>query len=244
MSAEHQIREKTFKGKTFKFACVEHMEMDPSWWSFTDEDSVREEFWNVGEGDTVFDIGAAYGSYTMCALALGAQHVFAWSPQSHPRDPTLRDASLLRESLELNEWGSRCSIYEEGLYSKPGYLNASTQEFIPLEPRPSPPPNETNGDIIKVRPFADWYDAEFSGKGFRPHGKVWVKIDTEGAEPEILKSLLRPLISPCSPNILVENHNFKRASLEQEVRDLVTSWGYREIATRPYYAVSHTFYTV
>jgi hypothetical protein len=155
----------------------------------------------------------------------------------------LRDASLLRESLALNGWESRCSIYEEGLYSKAGYLNTMTQEFMPAsEARPSPPPTD-NPDVIKVRPFGDWFDAEFLGKGFRPQGKIWVKIDTEGAEPEILKSLLRPLISPCSPNLLIENHNFKRATLEQEVRDLVTSWGYREVATRPYYSVSHTFYT-
>ena len=42
---------------------------------------------------------------------------------------------------------------------------------------------------------------------------------------------------------MVENHNFKRATLEQEIRELVTgTFGYKEVDTTPYHAISHSLY--
>ena len=234
--------ELNFKGHGYKHVAVDRIQGDPSWWSFIDEGAVREEFWNIQPGDQVFDIGAAYGSYTVTALAMGASHVFAWSPQGHPgsEERGEKEADFLRETLALNGWSSRCSIFEEGLYDKTGFLNADTQQFALTREDVAGKP----GDIIPVRPFGDWMDVEYFAKGFRPTDRIWVKIDTEGAEPQILKALLSPLIMPCGPRLLIENHNFKRATLEQEVREMVTAWGYREVATRPYHSVSHSFYEI
>jgi hypothetical protein len=39
-----------------------------------------------------------------------------------------------------------------------------------------------------------------------------------------------------------ENHKFKIATIEQDVRDLLLSWNYKEIATHPYHSVSHSYY--
>ena len=110
------VQEKTFHGHTFKHVFVKNMDWDPSWWSFDDERDVRDELWAVAPGDTIFDIGAAYGSYTLCALACGAAQVFAWSPQGHPGAAT-PEAEFMRESIALNGWSDRVRIFEDGLYS-------------------------------------------------------------------------------------------------------------------------------
>jgi FkbM family methyltransferase len=229
-----------FKGRFYRQVAVDRMAGDPSWYSFDDEQSVRQEFWNIGEGDLVFDIGAAYGSYAITALLMGASHVFAWSPQGHPGSPDgEKEADFLRSNAEINGWADRCSVYEEGLFDRAGWLHTETQEFFPLEGEKPPP----HWGIIPVRPFGEWFDAEFVAKGFRLNSpKTWVKIDVEGAELEVLRGLRLPLIAPASPNLLIENHNFKRGTLEDEVRQLVTGWGYHEVATRPYHSVSHSFY--
>lgn len=239
--ANSQIREKVFRGRAFKFVCVQrHTDglADASWWSFTDEDAIREEFWHIAPGDVVLDIGAAYGSYALTALACGASHVFAWSPQGHPGAPASeKEAAFMRATLALNGWSDRCSIFEEGLYSKSGWVNAETQQFFDEEP-------PWCNDIVRVRTPSDWLQSIGGPAALFRSGPapLWVKIDTEGAEIEILKGLLDPIIAPFSPKIQVENHIFKKASLEDDARDLILSWGYVEVATKPYGALSHSFY--
>ena len=39
---------------------------------------VRQKFWHIHSGDIVFDVGAGFGSYTLCALARGAKFVYAF----------------------------------------------------------------------------------------------------------------------------------------------------------------------
>ena len=69
-----------------------------------------------------------------------------------------------------------------------------------------------------------------------------MKLDVEGAEVEILRSSVLPSIARFAPNIFVENHNFKNAAIESDIRALVTGLGYVEVATRPYGAITHSLY--
>lgn len=39
---------------------------------------IRKKFWHIHSGDIVFDCGAGFGVYTLCALARGAKKVFAF----------------------------------------------------------------------------------------------------------------------------------------------------------------------
>lgn len=59
----------------------------------------------IDDKQSLIDVGARYGEYTLTALALGARHVYAFE-----RDPRL--VKLLRENLRINNnsFVERCSV--------------------------------------------------------------------------------------------------------------------------------------
>jgi hypothetical protein len=57
---------------------------------------IRQKFWHVHTGDIVFDIGAGFGAYTLCALARGAKFVYAFE-----NNPNVMRA--LRANLDKNK---------------------------------------------------------------------------------------------------------------------------------------------
>jgi FkbM family methyltransferase len=222
---EVAVRDFSFRGNTFKVACHETSPQNSSWFTFVDEQEVRDRDWTVSPGDYVLDIGAAYGSYALSALSAGASFVWAWSPQTFDG---ANEKELFEASLALNAWSGRCRVFDSGIYDRTGWLNVSTQEFSEVEVPAAP-------DVIRVETMGEWEARE------RPKRVDWVKLDVEGAEVEVLKSA-EGLIRRFQPKICLENHVFKRASIEQEVRDLLTSYGYTEIRTVPYHSVSHSLY--
>jgi FkbM family methyltransferase len=233
--------ERVFKGHPYKIVCDRSNPgyQHPSWFSFDDEADVRERIWDIQPNDAVFDIGAAYGSYTLTALAAGARAVWAWTPQGPPGEVT--EAGMLERSIKANGWGERAVLYREGLFDRSGWLNVVTQEFYEDEPMP-------HADIVRVRSFDDYGfgscdDADkMAFYSWQREGGIWFKLDVEGAELKVLTGA-NNFIQSYHPKITVENHNFKRATIEQEVRDLlVGQHGYTEISTVPYHAVSHSLY--
>lgn len=231
------IKEYTFRGHPYRFYYVETFAGHPSWASFDDEASVRDVKWDIQKGDLILDVGACYGSYALPALACGAAHVYAWSPQTQGAMVGVAsetpDAAIFAESLRLNDWSSRCTLYKTGLYSKKGWVDSHTMAFSESRPEKLSP------NDIEVDTLDAWFAAAPTEPSLRERWKM--KIDVEGVEVEVLRGGTN-LIKTLRPVLLVENHLFKRASIEQEVRDLVTSWGYREIDTTPYGSVSHSLY--
>ncbi len=229
----HSAKECVFRGMPYKIAYEEKHPQDATWFTFEDETSVRDTHWHVDKNDCVIDVGAAYGSYTLTALSQGAARVYAWSPEGAPNSDS--EAEFLQESLALNGWSDRCVVYGTGAYDKIGWIDAYTQEFYENDP-----PIRSN--VIPVERLDTWYEREFLVKDdAKKYNRFWLKLDVEGAEVAVLSAAER-LIRELRPNILVENHNFKRPTIEQEVRDLIVAYGYREIATTPYHSVSHSFY--
>lgn len=232
--SEFKERQYSFKGKTYNVAYVDLYPSHPSWFTHEDEASVRDAQWDIRPGECILDVGAAYGSYSLAALSAGAAMVYAWSPQGEVGLPS--ESVFFAESLRLNGWQDKCEIYKCGVYDKDGWLNAMTQAFQ------TTPPEEFNNDIIQVSCLDSWYERSFSTvRKKSDYTGFWLKLDVEGAEVEVLNGAVK-LISDLRPKIQVENHNFKKASLEQEVRSLLTSMNYREMVTTPYHAVSHSVY--
>ena len=84
---------KGFKGKSFQV-------VDPSTYPYAtntfDDPEPIHRFWDFQPGDVALDIGASFGSYTLFALALGAE-VMAF-------EPSIDGHRILTENVRLNGW--------------------------------------------------------------------------------------------------------------------------------------------
>jgi FkbM family methyltransferase len=232
----------SFRGKSFKFECYTtntHLgsQFHPTWYSIeVDEESVRERWWKMEGGDWIFDVGAAYGSYTLPALATGAERIFAWCLEGMPEE--LPEAQLLPRSLALNGWETRGEVYNTGLYSKDGWLNVQTQEFSRVDPGFA---IRCQGPWFQVSKLDTWLERLSKQHDFSVARPYWLKLDVEGAEVEVLKGA-KNLIGKLRPRILLENHTFKDATIPARVEALLETYGYKLVETVPYHAVSHSFY--
>jgi FkbM family methyltransferase len=154
-------------------------------WTFFDEADVKARWWTPKKGETVFDVGAAYGSYTLPALVNGAR-VVAFSP-SPP------DTKILRANLAVNpELAKNAQVAEIGLYSESGYFDPDNCVFA----------KEPAGEFQWLRVMA--LDEMIGDDSDPIH---WIKIDVEGAELEVLKGA-RATIVKHQPKVLVECHLF------------------------------------
>lgn len=227
-------KEFTLHGFTYKALCQDAPWDHPSQWSHVDEDIVRRRVWFIEAGSVVFDVGAAYGSYGLSALAQGAAHVYAWSPQGHPGDP-MGEGAYLKESLKLNGWENRMTIWEKsGVYRETGWFETSTATFVKELSAP-PGPWVLRVQAIDTLKLEDGSDFEWPGR------LDWMKLDVEGAEVPVLEGAAKT-IARYRPRIAVENHNFLVPGVEGQVRSLLEGWGYKHDHTAAHGSVSHSLY--
>lgn len=220
-----------------------------SWWSFEDEQSVRDRHWNIRSGDTVLDVGAAFGSYALPALAMGAR-VVAFSPADF-------DTSLLAENLKLNpELAARCLVVRDGVHERSGWFQPDRCEFQLTRPMnreeilraldsPNPGWERTTTSMLekcegwlRVRSLDSWLDE-------RPGvDRVdWLKLDVEGAELGVLRGAERCLRQH-RPRLLIECHKFHVPTIEQDIDSFLRPLGYTTTGPVQHCAVSHVYYEV
>lgn len=197
--------------------------------TFTDEEQVRVKYYYpyIKKGDVVFDIGASFGSYTLPALAIGAT-VYAFSPE--------HEFPLINRNVELNNgFKERYLSFPWGFYSKDGWFKTDTMEF------------STDGEVIKQNEgnWTGWWIRVTALdilplKTFGP-GKIdYIKIDTEGAELEVLKGGINT-IKKYKPKILAELHLFKDEHISKKIEDFLEPLGYKWKVQQYTNAVSHMF---
>ncbi len=263
---EHDIvkRKFHFRGAPYYAACLNVPEsiQHPSWWSHVDEHDVRMRDWYIQHGDIVHDLGAAYGSYALPALARGAALVTAFSPQASP-GLGMSEADFLRMSLEMNDFklyedllpiyekpGQAVYISENGLYREGvAYLNVDTQEtWSSLEEAKNSNVDVSSDNILKVGTF-DKYCEEHMLRTImkeNPIANHWLKLDVEGAEDMVLLGA-QSYIREFHPIIQVENHSFKIPNIVFRVAQALgritdSHDDYRMIHNYPYHSVSHSIW--
>jgi FkbM family methyltransferase len=199
--------------------------------TFSDEESIRARFYYpyIKAGDVVFDIGASFGSYTLPALALGAK-VYAFSPE--------HEYPLIKRNIEINNYpqfpaNTSPFVFPLGIYSKRGYFKTDSAEFSEQDRR-----KETEGKWtgwwIPVTTLDDFVNEDGLDR------LDYLKIDTEGAELEVLKGGIET-IKKYKPKMLLEAHLFKDENMGQKLIDFLEPLGYK-LNIQPYTnAVSHCF---
>lgn len=253
-----RIRDKQTPHGIFRIAEIQnHEAASASWWTFDDEQGVRDRWWKPQAGDVVLDIGAAFGSYALPALLAGAR-VICFSPAEF-------DTELLEKNLSLNPTlAERCTVERVGLYSADGWFDPKHCTFraglgndFPghcehcLDGRNSSLMSKYGGNCPACGCTAphglEWLFVRSLDSLFDGATTVainWMKLDVEGAELEVLRGAER-CIRHFRPNILVENHEFHIPGIAQQVRDFLIGLdvGYRCEGPEPHGSVSHSFFT-
>lgn len=192
---------------------------------FDDEQSVRERWWHIEAGQVVLDVGAAIGSYTLPALALGADVITFSGQRDH--------AAMLKANLSLNPgFTERTIVLPYGLYDEDGYLacDGSSYKFVETMPVPFGPEDLVVRRMDNLRLGVDRID--------------WIKIDVEGAELKVLEGAERT-IRKYLPKVLVENHQFMDKTLEARVGYFMLNLGLGyTMVSQPWNEVSHSLFEI
>jgi FkbM family methyltransferase len=206
-------------------------------WSFEDEQVVRDRHWHIKKGDVVLDVGAAFGSYTLPALAMGAR-VVAFSPADF-------DTELLNLNLQLNpELAKRCLVVRDGLHERDGWFDPDHSTFASDD---HPHAVGTNMASANDRAaFAGWLRCRSLDSFMSNHPGIdrvdWIKMDIEGAELGALKGGIETL-RKYRPKCLIECHQFHNGNTQTDVFAFMESLGYQGVA-QPHCAVSHAYFEV
>lgn len=167
-------------------------------WFLGNELDLRDKWWDIKAGEVVFDIGCRYGSWTLPALASGA---YVWAI-----DPCKESYWALATQLFLNQFNTRCihSNFMLGSENKIAEFNV-----------------ESNSNGEGEKRLMTTIDSLVKGK------VDWIKIDTEGAELDILQGGVRTL-TEYSPKLIVEYHDHYKPGSTVKIRELLFSLGYKE----------------
>jgi FkbM family methyltransferase len=161
---------------------------------FESEEPIRQELWHIQEGDTVLDIGASLGIYTLPALACGAR-VFAVDilddPHTSPLAVMARDNGIDEKLVVI-----RCAVGDEDGYP-PWLADALIREHSTY-PGLSAAEMERDG--------LGWSTIDKLVSGYCIDKVDWIKIDTEGGEWPILLGA-RKTLERDHPKLLVEEHS-------------------------------------
>lgn len=225
--------------ENYKFLEVVDEKAHSSVWTFIDEEGVRKKLYYpyLKNGMNVLDVGCAWGSYTLAALGRGC-NVTAFNPH-------LPEPNLFLKNMELNKnFEQKWKLVEKAVYSKKGYLNQETREFVDVERYEDIPPDYREPKKLKLGDSNNFF-TECDTLDNLYKGKVdFIKIDVEGAELEVIKGAMS-IIKSNIPYILVENHNFIDPTLSEKIKDLlINEWGLGyEYETKEHTSqVSHTLF--
>ncbi len=161
----------------------------------------------ISPGDTVYDIGANVGIYSLLASSRTGPSgiVYAFEPQ-------LRNVDFLRRHLTLNHV-QNCTIIESAVCNTEGTLRFSGVCWEPSMGRLS-----AEGEVEVSSTTLD--KCVYGQKGLRPPDIL--KIDVEGAEFDLLQGASRTL-TEFHPKMFLETHG---TQLHSDCRGFLVALGY------------------
>lgn len=195
-----ETKKQHFKGKEFMVA-MGGLHPDYSFHTFElEEHDIRDKYWNIKEGDIVFDVGSSYGSYALTATAMGAT-VLAFEPEK----TVFCD---LVANIKLNNWQTKCFAFNLALWSEKKTVNMKNwAPHWPTRAITSDYPTDTLTSIADT-----WKITRLD----------WIKIDVEGAEVNVIQGGLET-IKRFKPKLLVECHTFLDPNIKDNVKKLLSS---------------------
>ncbi len=150
----------------------------------------------IASGDTVFDVGAHVGEWTLLFSELvgGSGRVVAFEP-----DPVAR--ASLRKNVDMNHL-SNVSVEETAVSDTPGRTRLAAERF-----------GSGLSSIVRRQDRGTHYRAvEVESTTLDQYCEThdlapdWIKIDAEGAEPLIVEGMSR-LIETRHPSVILEFHS-------------------------------------
>lgn len=197
-----------FLGNKFITTCVGSYE--PLWnlYSFISETFLKERWWKVQPGDVVADVGAAYGSWTLISILLGASKVYAFEPSKH-------DFFDLCSNLFVNSLTERCTPLNVLL----GEENNITEFY-----EESHSSTNKKGQVsLRLQTTLDQVVSNYKITRLD-----WLKIDVEGAEIEVLNGA-RETLKILKPKIFLEVHPDFTPDAEERSKEILMSLGYKGV---------------
>lgn len=176
---------------------------------FDEEREFREKYWRTEPGQVVIDAGAAYGSYTLPALALGAT-VYAFEPE-----PTVRRD--LARNVAANNWQGRGHVLRLGLWDAATVVNM--YDYAPHWPA------GTITEPFDMVRLDDWASGTIDRLD-------WLKMDIEGAEERAIRGGLET-IERFKPRLVIECHTFIDATLPEKIRAMLPGYTFVEVPREP-----------
>jgi len=155
----------------------------------------------VRDGDTLFDVGANIGVYTVYAAL------------RHPRarivafEPEYANLHLLRDNVVLNGLQDRVEIYGLALGRRVGLSRLHLSDLTPgaalhTEATDALDATRTGRPVVGHEGICTWtLDAFCAETGLAPDA---IKIDVDGTEPELLEGAERTLASPRLRSVTIE----------------------------------------
>jgi FkbM family methyltransferase len=181
------------------------------------EEDILEQF-RPKEGDTVVDIGAHIGRYSLISSKRVGQNGKVVAIEA---DPAVFD--VLNKNIKLNSL-TNVTILNYAVFSK----ETKIKLFVPGDESDFTIYNTVmtdrsgNADVKYVEVEANTLDNILQQNGINPEDVNWVKIDVEGAEYEVLRGATNVLSKSNDIALLIEIHNLSNdTNYYQPIMDLL-----------------------
>lgn len=173
------------------------------------EEEIRAKWWKINPGDVVLDIGAAFGSYTLSALSMGAEIVIAAEPG---KDEFINlSSNLLLNSGYINHCAVLPVLVVDNKNKELKYCSKS--HSVVSE-------NDAENRIQTTLTDLVYY--------FGLSKVDWIKIDVEGFEDKVLIGG-EEILEKFSPKLLIENHIGFVSNIKELINDILIPLNYKEI---------------